>query len=85
MGVKIDLCLFPKVCRSTMRAILAFCMTSIAMSHSLCSLAAQERFYRPQVGEFHVDFTLPKIRDRQPVSLSDFKGKKVLLLHFASW
>jgi len=41
--------------------------------------------YAPKVGERHPDFTLPTIGDRAPVSLSDFRGKKVLLIQFASW
>jgi peroxiredoxin len=41
--------------------------------------------YAPKVGEKHPDFTLPMINDRKPVSLSDFRGKKVLLIQFASW
>jgi hypothetical protein len=41
--------------------------------------------YAPKVGERHLDFTLPAIRDQTPVSLSNFRGKKVLLIQFASW
>jgi hypothetical protein len=41
--------------------------------------------YRPKVGERHPDFTLPAIGDRKPTALSDFRGKKVLLIQFASW
>jgi peroxiredoxin len=41
--------------------------------------------YAPKVGEKHLDFTLPTIDDRKPVSLSDFRGKKVLLIQFSSW
>jgi peroxiredoxin len=41
--------------------------------------------YAPKVGETHPDFTLPTIGDRTPMSLSDFRGKKVLLIQFASW
>jgi hypothetical protein len=41
--------------------------------------------YAPEVGQRHPDFTLPTIGDRRPVSLSDFRGKKVLLIQFASW
>jgi len=41
--------------------------------------------YAPKVGEKHPDFTLPRIDDGAPVSLSDFRGKKVLLIQFASW
>jgi hypothetical protein len=41
--------------------------------------------YAPKVGERHFDFTLPTIGDRKPVSLSSFRGKKLLLIQFASW
>ena len=41
--------------------------------------------YAPPVGKRHGDFVLPRIDDRKPVSLSQFRGKKVLLIHFASW
>lgn len=41
--------------------------------------------YPPQVGTIHPDFILPKIDSREPVSLSQFRGKKVLLINFASW
>ncbi len=41
--------------------------------------------YAPTVGTWHSDFTLPNIADGKPVSLSDFRGKKVLLIQFASW
>jgi peroxiredoxin len=39
----------------------------------------------PKVGERHPDFTLPSIATGKPLSLSDFRGKKVLLIQFASW
>ncbi len=41
--------------------------------------------YAPKVGERHPDFTLPTIDHRTPTSLSSFRGKKVLLIQFASW
>lgn len=41
--------------------------------------------YRPAVGQPHPDFVLPRIDNREPVSLSQFRGKKVLLIQFASW
>ena len=31
------------------------------------------------------EFTLPELATRRPVSLSDYRGKKVLLIQFASW
>ena len=39
----------------------------------------------PAVGQRHPDFTLPDIADGKAKSLSDFRGKKVLLIQFASW
>jgi hypothetical protein len=50
---------------------------------TISSSRAEE--YSPEVGKRHVDFTLPNIEDGKPVSLSQFLGKKVLLIHFASW
>jgi hypothetical protein len=41
--------------------------------------------YSPKVGEYHPEFTLPNIQTDKPVGLADFRGKKVLLIHFASW
>ena len=41
--------------------------------------------YAPEVGKPHVDFVLPRIDDRRPWSLSQLRGKKVLLIQFASW
>jgi hypothetical protein len=41
--------------------------------------------YSPRVGQPHPEFTLPSIVDGRPVSLSQFRGKKTLLIHFASW
>ena len=39
----------------------------------------------PAVGQRYPDFTLPDIADGKAKSLSDFRGKKVLLIQFASW
>jgi hypothetical protein len=41
--------------------------------------------YAPKVGERHPEFILPDIRTGKPVALADFRGKKVLLIQFASW
>ena len=41
--------------------------------------------YRPMVGEEHPDFALPSIQDGSKIKLSDHRGKKVVLIHFASW
>ena len=41
--------------------------------------------YPPRVGERHPDFVLPRIDNGAAVSLSGFRGRKVLLINFASW
>lgn len=41
--------------------------------------------YQPEVGQPHPDFVLPRIDNGQAVRLSQFRGKRVLLVHFASW
>lgn len=44
------------------------------------------RAYKPVVGQPHPDFILPSIGEQKTsIQLSDYRGKKVLLLHFASW
>ena len=62
--------------------VLALATCGIVLGWSSSASAAG---YAPMVGERHPDFTLPTIGDRAPVSLSDFRGKKVLLIQFASW
>ena len=43
--------------------------------------------YKPLTGKQgpHPDFILPSIDNDEKIQLSKFRGKKVLLLHFASW
>ena len=52
---------------------------------SLASTVTSGAGYAPEVGQPHPEFVLPKISDRQSVSLAQFRGKKVLLIQFASW
>ena len=49
----------------------------------VCTGSAQA--FEPKVGAVLPDFTLPQIDDGAPVSLSDYRGHKVLLVMFASW
>ena len=63
---------------------LAFALAACGMILGL-TWRASAASYAPKVGEKHPDFTLPRINDGAPVSLSNFRGKKVLLIQFASW
>ena len=66
-------------------------MRTLACALATCGMVlgsspgASAQPYAPKVGQRHPDFTLPRIDDRAPVSLSDFRGKRVLLIQFASW
>jgi hypothetical protein len=66
-------------------------MRTFACAFAICGVmlgstsAARAATYAPKVGERHPDFTLPTIDNRRPTSLSSFRGKKVLLIQFASW
>ena len=62
-----------------MRTLLALTLATVLAS------AARADGYNPKVGQRHPDFTLPDIQTGKPVSLSDYRGKKVLLIQFASW
>jgi hypothetical protein len=52
---------------------------------SFNAVSSEAASYSPKVGQLHPDFTLPDIVDNKPVSLSQFRGRKVLLIHFSSW
>jgi hypothetical protein len=39
----------------------------------------------PEPGQPHPDFIFPAIDDGRPVTLSQFRGQKILLIEFASW
>lgn len=61
---------------------LAFLLIVVLVAVAQSVLGAE---YRPQIGKPYNDFVLPRIDAREPIALSQFRGKKVLLIHFASW
>ncbi len=60
--------------------ILAAAVAAVSVAHPVCGAG-----YGPKLGARHPEFTLPDVATGKPVSLSDFRGKKVLLIQFASW
>jgi hypothetical protein len=66
-----------------MRNLALTLATSVVMLGSTSVASAAP--YTPKVGKRHPDFTLPTIDNRTPTALSSFRGKKVLLIQFASW
>ncbi len=73
---------------STHPLTLLMAVTSLVSSVVVCAslpTSAIADDYAPQLGAQHINFTLPTIDDGRPVSLEQFRGKKVLLIQFASW
>ncbi len=58
-------------------------LLSLASSAFLAPVAVAEVGKKP--GQIYPDFVLPAIDDRRPVALSDYRGKKVILIEYASW
>ena len=70
------------------QAQLILCAIVLSLSHSFVNTnmaRGDDGTYQPVVGQPHPQVKLPRIDTRDAVSLSDFRGKKVLLIHFASW
>ena len=67
--------------RAVYGAILIGLIVSAAVE---TSLAADRPELGMKKGQMHPDFILPTI-DGKTLRLSDYRGKKVLLFHFASW
>jgi hypothetical protein len=38
-----------------------------------------------EVGQVHPQIVLPSLEGKRPLALSDFRGKKVILIEYASW
>jgi len=51
----------------------------------LAMTASAQSAYRIQVGEPFPDLLLPSLDDGKPLSVSNFRGEKVILHVFASW
>ena len=64
-----------------MKSLALACVSLVFGFSSTASARADD----VEVGHRYPDFTLPRIDGRAPVSLSDFRGKRVLLIQFASW
>jgi len=62
--------------------------TALLLAVSIAAILPTTSFaqrYPVDIGEQHFDFELPNIDDGKPKKLSEYRGKKVLLIHFASW
>ena len=64
--------------------LLAVCRSASSAEKPLSAISL-ETSGRLTVGSPYPDFELPRLGDRAAVRLSQFRGKKVLLIQFASW
>ncbi len=74
----------------SVRLALIFTLSEVIMpartaAQTLTSPGAASQPFRPVVGEAFPDLVLPSLEDGRPVSLAEFRGKKVILHVFASW
>lgn len=58
---------------------------ALALLGLVLMVSVQAEPYAPRVGHQHPDLTLPRIDNGEALSLSGLRGKKLLLIHFASW
>ena len=68
-----------------MKPILVATLFAFLIFDASCLFAQSANKYSPKPGTFHPEFELPSIDGKQMHTLSEFKGKKLLLFHFASW
>ncbi len=59
--------------------------SALLIGLAACSSRGLADSYRPKVGRYHPEIVLPTLEHDRAVALSDYRGKKVLLVHFASW
>ncbi len=59
-------------------------LTALMAGWCMTCALGQDRYPHP-VGQVHPNFELPDIESGDFRSLSDLRGQKVLLVHFASW
>ena len=60
-------------------------LLTLLISLLLGGTAALAQDYKPVVGEPHPPVVFKTIQHDRVVSLSDYRGKKVVLVNFASW
>ena len=67
------------------RATVFFSLVLLLLGLPATAQAWQGAGNKIEVGKPYPDFVLPRIDNGQPLRLSDYRGRKVILVHFASW
>lgn len=66
--------------------LVSACAIFLLMNTNNCNAQpSQQLSVGTEVGQYFPDFRLPSLEDGSLLSLSSFRGKKVLLFQFASW
>lgn len=60
-------------------------LAAILLATSLPAMAKDAVRFPPKVGKPHPPLALWNLSHDETVSITAFRGKKVLLIHFASW
>ncbi|OQZ05874.1 MAG: hypothetical protein B6D36_07880 [Planctomycetes bacterium UTPLA1] len=60
-------------------------LAAILLTTSLPAVAKDKARFPPKVGKPHPPLALWNLTHDEPISITAFRGKKVLLIHFASW
>ncbi len=68
--------------RSTMTVAVVLCVCFAPTAEQ--SNADEPPPIGTDVGQMYPDFILPSL-EGEPIRLSDYRGRKTLLIHFASW
>ena len=66
-------------------AACAILLLSTAPGQGVAGRASVAKGYDLQVGQPFPDIRLPSLADGRPLSIRDLRGKKTLLMIFASW
>ena len=66
--------------------ILIFIATGVVSGCSSAERTEEPTFpIGANVGEVYPNYVFPSLEDGRPTALSEFRGKKIILHHFASW
>jgi hypothetical protein len=60
-------------------------LVAILLTISLPAVAKDSSLFPPKIGKPHPPLALWNLSHDESVSITAFRGKKVLLIHFASW
>ncbi len=67
------------------RSIQSTVLAALAALTAISSGVVQAQLGRIEIGQPFPEARFPALKDGRPTAMADFRGKRVLLLVFASW